>query len=587
MSGDALVVRADALRLPLPDNSVDLIVTSPPYFALRSYRDGDEHYSGQLGSEPTPQAFLEALWAVMAECWRVLKPTGSVFVNLGDKRAGSGGHNTSNLSSNWSNATLQGGKKTLRRLDADEKEGDAYRASRRNAPDRYNQAAFGRAKSKMLLPHRFAIGCEDGLADPEGKGWIMRQDQVIWKKNGLPESCTDRTRDAHEYWFHLTKSDRYFSAIDEIRERRPGRITEWNGSSGSCQRCGKAKGAGLGEAASPLRVTPSSGSTVELFSATESATNSTSDPSLTDSSSTTCAGTGDASTPGILSPLPSEPTSSEVHPPSPPSTSPRPSVGMVTSTTPRTPTAPLTAAACAECVCEPETESGTGVLGTLPSSVWEANSEPLIVSDEVKAFYNLPDHFAAFVGGTELVRKIVLGWSPSGVCCACGEGRRPVVAKTKVHIGTRTAEAQEYAGRASGEGRSGFCRDQTWMGNQEATITGYSCRCTAQQCDDCRGTGYRTDPVLGVHGSDLHPCPTCNGVGKSPPTRPAVVLDPFSGTGTTVGVARALGRIGVGVDLSHDYSRLADYLIHRSSRFAKVAQRTHRENQQDLFGVPA
>jgi DNA modification methylase len=78
------VVRGDALSLPLPDESVDLIVTSPPYFALRSYRDEGEHYGGQIGSEETPQAFLEALWRVTAECWRVLKPSGSMWVNLGD-----------------------------------------------------------------------------------------------------------------------------------------------------------------------------------------------------------------------------------------------------------------------------------------------------------------------------------------------------------------------------------------------------------------------------------------------------------------------------------------------------------------------
>ncbi len=68
-----------------------------------------------------------------------------------------------------------------------------------------------------------------------------------------------------------------------------------------------------------------------------------------------------------------------------------------------------------------------------------------------------------------------------------------------------------------------------------------------------------------------------------PPTREARVLDIFGGTGTTAGVARALGRIGVSVDLSHDYCRLADYLIHRSGRFAKVVNRTNRENQGSLL----
>ena len=55
MTGAALV-RSDATAIPLGDNTVDLIVTSPPYFALRSYQDGGEHYGGQIGSEATPTA---------------------------------------------------------------------------------------------------------------------------------------------------------------------------------------------------------------------------------------------------------------------------------------------------------------------------------------------------------------------------------------------------------------------------------------------------------------------------------------------------------------------------------------------------
>ena len=50
----AALIRGDAIALPLADESVDLIVTSPPYFALRSYTDGGKHYDGQIGSEPTP-----------------------------------------------------------------------------------------------------------------------------------------------------------------------------------------------------------------------------------------------------------------------------------------------------------------------------------------------------------------------------------------------------------------------------------------------------------------------------------------------------------------------------------------------------
>jgi hypothetical protein len=137
-------VRHRALR----DESVDLIVTSPPYFALRSYRDGDQHYDGQIGSEPTPQAFLEALWSVLAECWRVLKPSGSCWINLGDKRSGSGGHNNASIS-RWHTAPLVGNTPGATHLKKRADNVAEFRATRRNAPDRYNQAAFGRFHPRL------------------------------------------------------------------------------------------------------------------------------------------------------------------------------------------------------------------------------------------------------------------------------------------------------------------------------------------------------------------------------------------------------------------------------------------------------
>ena len=86
------ILRGNALALPLADESVDLVVTSPPYFGLRSYQDGGEHYAGQIGSEATPAEFIDALIAATREMVRVLKPSGSIWVNLGDKYASSGGH---------------------------------------------------------------------------------------------------------------------------------------------------------------------------------------------------------------------------------------------------------------------------------------------------------------------------------------------------------------------------------------------------------------------------------------------------------------------------------------------------------------
>jgi hypothetical protein len=85
--GDAL----ETLRT-LPDDSVDLVVTSPPFLALRSYLPADHaDKAKEMGSEGTPGAFLDALLDVIEECARVLAPHGSLCVELGDTYAGSGG----------------------------------------------------------------------------------------------------------------------------------------------------------------------------------------------------------------------------------------------------------------------------------------------------------------------------------------------------------------------------------------------------------------------------------------------------------------------------------------------------------------
>ena len=191
------ILRGDARALPLPDDSVDLIVTSPPYFGLRSYTDGGEHYDGQVGAEATPQEFIAALIECTREMVRVLKPSGSIFLNLGDKYAGSTGGGPPSASSTLrGNGHVGGGPK---------QQAGAGRASGRALP--------GRPKSLMLLPERYRIAAVDEL------GLIARAVLVWSKPNGLPESVTDRVRRSHEDWVHLTKAPRYFASVDEIREQ--------------------------------------------------------------------------------------------------------------------------------------------------------------------------------------------------------------------------------------------------------------------------------------------------------------------------------------------------------------------------------
>jgi DNA modification methylase len=184
------ILRGNALALPLANDSVDLVVTSPPYFGLRSYQDGGEHYDGQIGSEATPAEFVDALIAATREMVRVVKPSGSIWVNLGDKYSA-----TSSPGPQSQNSTMTGGRH----------KGVDHVLPRRMTPG-------APAKSLIGVPWRYALRCIDDL------GLILRA-EVIWSKpNGLPESVTDRVRRSHETWFHLTLNPRYYSAVDEIRE---------------------------------------------------------------------------------------------------------------------------------------------------------------------------------------------------------------------------------------------------------------------------------------------------------------------------------------------------------------------------------
>lgn len=71
--------KSDAFDLPIPNNYVDLVVTSPPYWQKRDYG-----YAGQIGQEDTPEDYINQLIGVLDECSRVLRPEGSAFVNIGD-----------------------------------------------------------------------------------------------------------------------------------------------------------------------------------------------------------------------------------------------------------------------------------------------------------------------------------------------------------------------------------------------------------------------------------------------------------------------------------------------------------------------
>jgi site-specific DNA-methyltransferase (adenine-specific) len=164
----------------MPNNFLDCVITSPPYWQLRDYG-----YNGQWGLEPTYQEYLQNLWLMMDEIYRVLKPSGTVWINLGDTYNGFKLGNTSNK-----------GYKENTKIDTFKKQ-------------KINEI---KNKCLLLIPHRFAIGCID-------RGWIVRND-IIWaKRNGMPESCTDRFSKKHEYFFFMVKSEKYHFDLDSIRDK--------------------------------------------------------------------------------------------------------------------------------------------------------------------------------------------------------------------------------------------------------------------------------------------------------------------------------------------------------------------------------
>jgi len=142
--GDAEEVLED-----MPSESVDSVVTSPPYWGLRDY--GEE---GQLGLEDTPEEYVERLVNIFNEVKRVLKPSGTLWLNLGDS---------------------------------------------------YND------KSLAGIPWRVAFSLQRD-------GWFLRNDIIWMKPNPMPESVTDRCTTSHEHIFLFSKNKKYWFDQDAIRE---------------------------------------------------------------------------------------------------------------------------------------------------------------------------------------------------------------------------------------------------------------------------------------------------------------------------------------------------------------------------------
>jgi len=163
----------------LPDNSVDVVITSPPYWGLRDYG-----VDGQIGLEKSIHEHLSVLIAVFDEIRRVLKPDGICWVNYGDCYA-----------------TTPNGRKAVDIVNDD-----------RGFVDKPFSTIQGNCKPKdlCLLPERFVIAMQDA-------GWWVRAKPIWAKRNPMPESAKDRPTTAYEQIYMFTKAERYLYDHEAVR----------------------------------------------------------------------------------------------------------------------------------------------------------------------------------------------------------------------------------------------------------------------------------------------------------------------------------------------------------------------------------
>jgi len=188
-----VILNANALAIPLADQSVQCVVTSPPYYGLRNYG-----VDGQIGLEVTPDEYIANLVAVFRECKRILRDDGILWVNIGDSYNGS--------------APNQSGQ-------------NGYNDGRENRDKRYSTGGVNGLKPKDLIgiPWMLAFALR---AD----GWWLRQD-IIWAKpNPMPESVKDRCTKSHEYIFLLSKSARYYYDNEAVKEDAAGGRERFGGA---------------------------------------------------------------------------------------------------------------------------------------------------------------------------------------------------------------------------------------------------------------------------------------------------------------------------------------------------------------------
>lgn len=176
MYGDVLERLKD-----ISDESIDCVITSVPYYGLRDYG-----IKNQWGLEDTPADYLHHMWLFMIQINRVLKPTGNVFINIGDTYAGSG-------KGAW-------------------KEKHKSKETPETIPDKkFKLMEDVRRKSRLMIPERFSLMSVFQL------DYILRNDIIWYKTNAMPSSIKDRLTTHFEHIYHFVKEPKYYYNLDTIR----------------------------------------------------------------------------------------------------------------------------------------------------------------------------------------------------------------------------------------------------------------------------------------------------------------------------------------------------------------------------------
>lgn len=184
------IICGDCLEVikEMPDESIDMAITSPPYWGLRDYGTGPD----QLGLEPTPELYIEHLTEIFNEAKRALKKEGTLWLNIGDTYGGgSGGYypHENELGASKSNIKFKGNNKP---------------------------------KCLLMIPERLAWLLIQN-------GWILRNKIIWYKPNAMPSSVTDRFSNRWEYIFMFSKSQGYYFDLDAVREAYTEPMNRWGG----------------------------------------------------------------------------------------------------------------------------------------------------------------------------------------------------------------------------------------------------------------------------------------------------------------------------------------------------------------------